>query len=151
MFAELRWLWIEVEVQVKQVLFEVRPHPRQGGESGFLSLRAGDRSLFLRWRENLFLFKSEAAISLAMAHFLFNFIGVFIFLLIPALNRIPTFLSDRLGYLTLRNRIIGFTYILLTFFLLPFSLIYFNDDNNLQVQKAPATEQLTQGKTPPNP
>lgn len=61
MLAELRWLWIEVEVQVKQILFEVCPHPRKGGESGFLSLRAGDRPLFLRWRENLFLFKSEAA------------------------------------------------------------------------------------------
>ena len=61
MLAELRWLRIEVEVQVKQVFFEVRPYPRQGGESGFLSLRAGDRSLFLRWRENLFLFKSETA------------------------------------------------------------------------------------------
>ncbi len=95
------------------------------------------------------LFESKAAISLAMAHFLFNFIGVFIFLLIPALNRLPTYLSDRLGDLTLRSRIIGFTYILLTFFLLPFSLIYFSSDDKLEVQDtAVPTKQLTQEKTP---
>ncbi|MDW3196651.1 MAG: Na/Pi symporter [Cytophagales bacterium] len=96
------------------------------------------------------LFKSEAAISLALAHFLFNLIGVAIFLLIPALNRIPTFLSDRLGYLTLRSRIIGFTYIILTFFLLPFSLIYFSGDTNLEVKEPSAPEQqLTQEKIQP--
>ena len=96
------------------------------------------------------LFKSEAAISLALAHFLFNLIGVTIFLLIPALNRIPTFLSDRLGYLTLRSRIIGFTYIILTFFLLPFSLIYFSGDTDLEVNEPSTTEQqLTQEKIHP--
>ncbi len=94
------------------------------------------------------LFKSEAAISLALAHFLFNFIGVAIFLLIPALNQIPTYLSDKLGYFTLRNRIIGFTYILLTFFLLPFSLIYFSGNSDLEVQAPVPTEQLTQEKLP---
>ncbi len=73
------------------------------------------------------LFQSEAAISLAIAHFMFNLIGVLIFLIIPAVNRIPTFLSDRLGYYTLKNRLIGFVYVLVTFFLLPFSLIYFSD------------------------
>ncbi len=72
------------------------------------------------------LFKSEAAISLAIAHFMFNLVGVMIFLIIPAVNRIPTFLSDRLGYYTLKNRLIGFVYVLVTFFLLPFSLIYFS-------------------------
>lgn len=92
------------------------------------------------------LFKSEAAISLALAHFLFNFIGVTIFLLIPALNQIPTYLSDKLGYFTLRNRIIGFSYILLTFFLLPFSLIYFNDNSDLEVQEPAPLKQLTQEK-----
>lgn len=95
------------------------------------------------------LFKSEAAISLALAHFLFNFIGVAIFLLIPALNQIPTYLSDKLGYYTLRNRIIGFTYIILTFFLLPFSLIYFSGDTELEVREPIPVEQLTQEKAQP--
>ena len=91
------------------------------------------------------LFKSEAAVSLALAHFLFNLIGVSIFLLIPALNKLPTFISDRLGFLTLKNRIIGFTYILFTFFILPFSLIYFSgstQENVVEHRKA-TEEQLT--------
>lgn len=95
------------------------------------------------------LFKSEAAISLALAHFLLNFIGVAIFLLIPALNKIPTYLSDKLGYYTLKNRIIGFTYIILTFFLLPFSLIYFSGDTELEVREPIPAEQLTQEKAQP--
>ena len=97
------------------------------------------------------LFKSEAAISLALAHFLFNFIGVAIFLLVPALNQVPTYLSDKLGYFTLRNRIIGFTYILLTFFLLPFSLIYFSGNTELEVQEPIPTKRLTQEKGPLDP
>lgn len=95
------------------------------------------------------LFKSEAAISLALAHFLFNLIGVSIFLFIPALNRIPTFLSDRLGYFTLKSRIIGFSYILLTFFILPFSLIYFSGNDQFEVKTPSPTEQLTQEKVDP--
>ena len=73
------------------------------------------------------LFKSEAAISLAIAHFLFNFIGVAIFLLIPALQRLPTFIAEKLGLFMMRFRIIGFAYILVMFFALPFSLIYVSD------------------------
>ena len=73
------------------------------------------------------LFKSEAAISLAIAHFLFNFIGVAIFLLIPTLQRLPTFIAEKLGLFMMRFRIIGFAYILVMFFALPFSLIYVSD------------------------
>lgn len=96
------------------------------------------------------IFKSEAAISLALAHFLFNLIGVALFLLIPAFNRLPTYLSDKLGYFTLRSRIIGFTYIILTFFLLPFSLIYFSGDTNLEVNEPAPAKQLTLEKNLPD-
>ena len=72
------------------------------------------------------LFKSEAAMSLAVAHFLFNLIGVLLFMTIPFLEKITTNLADKLGYLTLRNRITGFVYILFTFFIIPFGLIYFS-------------------------
>ena len=72
------------------------------------------------------LFKSEAAMSLAIAHFLFNFIGTILFLNIPYLSKITTLISDKLGWLTLRNRVTGFIYILFTFFILPFALIYFS-------------------------
>ena len=72
------------------------------------------------------LFKSEAAMSLAIAHFVFNLFGVIIFLNLPFMERIPVFLADKLGAITLKNRFIGFLYIILTFFLIPFSLIYYS-------------------------
>jgi len=72
---------------------------------------------------------SQSAISIAMAHFLFNLIGVILFFPIPALQEIPLKLSERLGRLTLRFRLAGFVFILLTFFFIPFSLIYFNQDS----------------------
>ncbi len=72
------------------------------------------------------LFQSEAAVSLAIAHFLFNLFGVTLFL-IPFFSGIPTYMAKQLGLLTLRSRITGFAYILFTFFILPFTLIYFSN------------------------
>ena len=73
-------------------------------------------------------FNSNAAISIAIAHFLFNFIGVLIFFPIPFIREIPISLANGLGRLTLRYRLSGFLYLLLTFFFIPFSLIYLNKD-----------------------
>jgi solute carrier family 34 (sodium-dependent phosphate cotransporter) len=67
---------------------------------------------------------NNSAINIAVAHFLFNFIGVLLFFPIPALKELPIRLSVALGKLTLRYRIAGFLFILLTFFIIPFSLIY---------------------------
>ena len=69
---------------------------------------------------------SHSAINLAIAHFLFNAIGVLLFFPVPALKEIPIRMSTGLGVLTHRNRIVGFIFILLTFFLVPFALIYIN-------------------------
>ena len=80
------------------------------------------------------LFNSNAAISIAIAHFLFNLIGVLIFSLLPYINQLPIKLANGLGRLTLRYRLAGFLYLLLTFFFIPFSLIYFNKDT-VQVQE----------------
>jgi solute carrier family 34 (sodium-dependent phosphate cotransporter) len=74
------------------------------------------------------LFNSNAAISIAIAHFLFNLIGVLLFFPIPYLNQLPIKLADGLGRLTLKYRLVGFLYVLLTFFFIPFSLIYLNKD-----------------------
>ena len=71
---------------------------------------------------------TAGAISIAIAHFLFNFIGVLIFFPIPALAKVPLKLANELGKLTLRYRLAGLLYLLLTFFFIPFSLIYFNKD-----------------------
>lgn len=69
-------------------------------------------------------FNSNAAISIAITHFLFNFIGVLFFFRTPYLKEIPFKLATGIGRLTLKNRIVGFLYLLLTFFLIPFSLIF---------------------------
>ncbi len=71
---------------------------------------------------------SNTAISIAIAHFLFNFIGVLIFYPIPGLREIPIQLALGLGRLTLKYRLAGLLYLLLMFFFIPFSLIYFNRD-----------------------
>ena len=69
-------------------------------------------------------FNSNAAISIAIAHFLFNLIGVLIFLPIPFVKDLPLRLANGLGRLTLRYRLVGFSYLFFTFFFIPFLLIY---------------------------
>lgn len=71
---------------------------------------------------------SNTAISIAIAHFLFNLIGVLIFFPIPLLREIPIKLANGLGRLTLKYRLAGLLYLLVMFFFIPFSLIYFNRD-----------------------
>jgi solute carrier family 34 (sodium-dependent phosphate cotransporter) len=80
------------------------------------------------------MFNSNAAISIAIAHFLFNFIGVLVFFPIPYCREIPIKLAESLGKLTLKYRLTGFAYILVTFFFIPFSLIYINK-NGVQVRE----------------
>lgn len=72
---------------------------------------------------------AAGAISIAIAHLLFNFIGVVLFFPIPVLRKLPIKLANGLGRLTLKYRLVGLVYILLTFFFIPFSLIYFNQDS----------------------
>lgn len=69
---------------------------------------------------------SNTAISIAIAHFLFNFLGVILFFAIPVVREIPITLATRLGRLTMKYRFVGFLYLLTTFFIIPFSLIYIN-------------------------
>ena len=71
---------------------------------------------------------TKGAISIAICHFLFNFIGVLIFFPIPALRKLPVIVSNGLGKLTLQYRFVVFVFILITFFLMPFTLIYLNKD-----------------------
>lgn len=72
---------------------------------------------------------TSSAISIAIAHFLFNFIGVLLFFPLPVLRRLPLELASGMGKLTLKYRLVGFVYLLTTFFFLPFTLIYFNQDS----------------------
>lgn len=71
---------------------------------------------------------TSAAVSIAIVHFLFNLIGVLLFMPIPVLRKLPLELAEALGKVTLKYRLAGFVYLLVAFFFLPFSLIYFNQD-----------------------
>ncbi|MDO1451225.1 Na/Pi symporter [Rhodocytophaga aerolata] len=86
--------------------------------------------------------KSEAALSIALAHVLFNVIGVFIFFPIPVIRQIPVYLARYLGSLTMKNRLVGLIYIILTFFLIPFILIYLSNDNSANSSQKPPIEKV---------
>ncbi|WP_162416697.1 Na/Pi symporter [Cyclobacterium roseum] len=75
------------------------------------------------------LYKTEAAISVAIVHVLFNLIGALLFLPFPALREIPVKFARNFGKKTANTRFVGFAYILLTFFIIPFFLIYFNQSD----------------------
>lgn len=75
------------------------------------------------------LFKSNAAMSIAVTHLLFNVVGMIFFLPFPAIRNLLIALASKFGSLTFRHRLIGFTYIIFTFFVIPFTLIFFNKTN----------------------
>jgi solute carrier family 34 (sodium-dependent phosphate cotransporter) len=72
----------------------------------------------------LFNINSTAALSIAIAHFLFNLIGVLLFYPIPTLAELPLSISSALGKLSARNRIAIFAFVLSIFFLIPSLLIF---------------------------
>ncbi|WP_291725792.1 Na/Pi symporter [Bernardetia sp.] len=89
------------------------------------------------------LFKSEAAITIAFVHILFNLIGALLFLALPFMRRIPIILSQRLGVAAMNNRSSGLAYLLIMFFVLPFGMIYSSfQQNDLDLQKINTTNTL---------
>jgi solute carrier family 34 (sodium-dependent phosphate cotransporter) len=72
---------------------------------------------------------TSSTLSIAIVHFLFNFIGVLMFFPIPVLRKLPIGLASGMGKLTLKYRLAGFVYLLTTFFFLPFSLIFLSQDS----------------------
>jgi sodium-dependent phosphate cotransporter len=72
---------------------------------------------------------TSSTLSIAIVHFLFNFIGVLMFFPVPVLRKLPVGLANSMGKLTLKYRLAGFVYLLTTFFFLPFSLIFLNQDS----------------------
>lgn len=94
------------------------------------------------------MFKSEEAIAIAIAHLLFNVIGVLIFLPFPSIRKIPVWCAELLGKFTLRYRIIGFVYILLTFFLIPYGLILAHRSSS---DRPPADVETVDKKPPLEP
>lgn len=91
------------------------------------------------------IYKTEAAISIAIVHFLFNLLGALIFMPYSGIRNIPVKIATYLGKESVRSRIVGFAYILLTFFLVPFLLIYFNKKDSsphtdTDTSRSPKTE-----------
>lgn len=78
------------------------------------------------------IYKTEAAIAIAIVHFLFNFIGAVLFLPFPALRKIPVKLAIYFGKQSAKKKFIGIAYILLAFFIIPFLLIYFNKNDDVR-------------------
>jgi solute carrier family 34 (sodium-dependent phosphate cotransporter) len=68
--------------------------------------------------------QSADAATIALTHFLFNIIGMVLFFPIHPIARIPLELARGLGRITSRNRWTWFAFILLTFFIVPLTLIY---------------------------
>ncbi|MCU0419005.1 MAG: Na/Pi symporter [Cyclobacteriaceae bacterium] len=91
------------------------------------------------------MFNSNAAISIAVAHFLFNFIGVVVFFGLPVVREVPVRLARKLGDLTLRYRLTVFLYVLVTFFFIPFGLIYLNK-NTVHVRELTYARQKATGE-----
>jgi len=65
----------------------------------------------------------EVALTIALAHVLFNVLGATFLFPIKPLREIPIKLSRKLGNATMKNRLVGMAYIVVTFFLIPFLLI----------------------------
>ncbi len=78
------------------------------------------------------IYKTDAAISLAIVHVLFNLLGASLFMPSAAIRNIPVKIATFLGNESIRNRLVGFAYILLTFFIIPFLLIYFNKGGDIR-------------------
>ncbi len=72
--------------------------------------------------------QTEAALAVAICHLLFNLIGVFMIFPIKSIREIPIFLSETLGRLAGKRRLVGVAYIVITFFIIPFTLIFTTSD-----------------------
>ena len=72
------------------------------------------------------IYKPEAAIALALVHVLFNSFGALLFLPFQSIRILPVWIANYMGKISLQNRLVGLAYILLTFFIIPFLLIYFS-------------------------
>ncbi|SNS60195.1 solute carrier family 34 (sodium-dependent phosphate cotransporter) [Belliella buryatensis] len=93
------------------------------------------------------IYKTEAAISIAIVHVLFNFIGALVFMPISSVRNIPVKIATFLGKESVKTRVVGFAYILLTFFIIPFLLIYFNKNEDMATSQA-NQKKINQTETP---
>lgn len=79
--------------------------------------------------------QTEAALAVAICHLLFNLVGVTLLFPIKAIRDIPIWLSEKLGMYAGQKRLVGIAYIVITFFLIPFALIYSTSDFSMKKTK----------------
>ena len=72
--------------------------------------------------------QTEAALAVALCHLLFNLFGVLFLFPISYVRNIPIWMSETLGLYAGKKRMVGIAYIIITFFLIPFALIYSTTD-----------------------
>lgn len=72
--------------------------------------------------------QTEAALAVALCHLLFNMFGVLFLFPISAVRDIPIWMSETLGHYAGQRRLVGIAYIVITFFIIPFTLIYSTSD-----------------------
>lgn len=70
------------------------------------------------------IFKSQNAFGIAITHLIFNLFAATLFITLPFLRYMVLYAASKFGKVTSRLRFVGFVYILLIFFLIPFLLIY---------------------------
>ncbi len=67
---------------------------------------------------------TQAGLTIAFVHLLFNISGTLIFYPIPALRKIPLTLAKKLAYVCVRNKKIAFIYIASVFFIIPIIALF---------------------------
>ena len=86
------------------------------------------------------------ALQIGLVHFLFNFSGVLLFVLVPWLYNLPIRSAEWLGTLTERNRGYAFGYLFGVFFIIPGSIFggqsILNDTNTEILKAEESTEQV---------
>lgn len=90
--------------------------------------------------------QNEAALALAICHLLFNVFGVFFLFPIKSIRNIPIWMAETLGLYASKRRLIGVAYIVITFFVIPFTLIY--STSNFSIEKANTIEVIEPPVTP---
>lgn len=88
----------------------------------------------------------QSALTIALAHVLFNVLGAILLFPIKRLREIPIKLSRRLGKATMKNRLVGMAYIVVTFFLVPFLLILISSNKTTIQQYNFTTKEVLRSK-----
>lgn len=82
----------------------------------------------------------QAGLAVAFTHLFFNVYGMLIFFPIPKVRDLPVKMASALGGATYRNRLVGILYVVIVFFLLPFTLILLNRGTAMPKESNKAVE-----------